>query len=180
MVRLTLDEYIETDRLLIQRLKYEDAEEIFFTYASKPEVTKYLSWPTHQSVDDTRAFLNYAHEGWKEGKDYSFSLRLKENGNLIGSFGIMNDNGKLQFGYTISPSKSGQGYASETVIKMMSLVRGQEGVYRIGTFVDVENIASQKVLIKAGLIEEAYLSKWFRFVNQNNTPKDCLLFKLPL
>ncbi len=180
MVRLTLDEYIETDRLLIQRLKYEDAEEIFFTYASKPEATKYVSWPTHQSVDDTRAFLNYAHEAWNEGKDYSFSLRLKENGKLIGSFGIVNENGKLQFGYTISPSQWGQGYASETVIKMMSLVRNQEGVYRIGTFVDVENIASQKVLTKAGLVEEAYLSKWFRFVNQDNAPKDCLLFKLPL
>ncbi|MEQ9414345.1 MAG: GNAT family protein, partial [Cyclobacteriaceae bacterium] len=53
------------------------------------------------------------------------------------------------------------------------------GVYRIWTFVDVENTASQKVLQKAGLEEEARLTKWHRFVNQNNQPRDCVLFKWP-
>jgi RimJ/RimL family protein N-acetyltransferase len=46
--------------------------------------------------------------------------------------------------------------------------------------VDADNIASAKVLRKCGLEEEAYLVKWFRFVNQANEPKNCLLFKLPL
>lgn len=180
MIRLSLDEYIETDRLLIQRLRYEDAEEIFFAYASKTEATRYVSWPTHMTIEDTRAFLAYAHQAWKEGKDYSFSIRLKESGQLIGSFGVINEEGKLQFGYTISPSQWNQGYASEVVLQMMSRLKHQDGVYRISTFVDVDNVASQKVLIKAGLVKEALLPKWFRFINQGNTPKDCVLFRLPL
>jgi RimJ/RimL family protein N-acetyltransferase len=63
---------------------------------------------------------------------------------------------------------------------MMGILKRQNGVYRISTFVDVENVASQKVLIKAGLVIEAMLPKWFRFINQENTPKDCVLFRLPL
>lgn len=180
MIRLSLAEYIETERLLLQRLRYEDAEEIFFAYASKPEATRYVSWPTHNTIEDTRYFLTYAHNAWTAGKDYSFSIRLKNSGQLIGSFGVINDDGKLQFGYTISPSYWNQGFASEAVLEMMSRLKEQDGVYRISTFVDVDNVASQKVLIKAGLVQEGLLPKWFKFINQGNAPKDCILFRLPL
>ena len=53
-------------------------------------------------------------------------------------------------------------------------------INRVGTFVDTENVASIKVLLKSGLVEDARLEKWFKFVNQDNQPKDCLFFKLPL
>ncbi|HEX5169539.1 MAG TPA: GNAT family N-acetyltransferase [Cyclobacteriaceae bacterium] len=180
MVRLNLPERIETDRLLIQRLRYEDAEEIFFGYASKPEATKFVSWPTHTSIEDTRIFLHYAHAAWSTGTDYSFSIRLKQNDQFVGSIGFINENGKIQFGYVVCPSKWGRGFATETVSRMMDLLRREEAVFRIYTFVDVENVASQKVLLKGGLVKEAELRNWFRFVNQGNRPKDCILFRLPL
>ncbi len=179
MIRLNLPERIETERLLIQRLRYEDAEEIFYSYATKPEATKYLSWQTHTSIEDTRSFLRYAVEGWTWGTDYSFSIRLKETNQFIGSFGVINDKGKLQFGYVITPSKWGHGYATEVVKQMMQLLLKQDHVFRIGTFVDAENAASQKVLRRSGLVPEAILVKWYRFVNQDNKPKDCILFRLP-
>lgn len=179
MLRLNLPETIETERLLIQRLRYEDAEEIFFGYASRPEATKFVSWPTHRNIEDTRSFLAYAHSAWLTGQEYSFSIRLK-NGQFVGSIGFINDNGKVQFGYIICPSKWRKGYATETVVNMMDILRKANGVFRIYSFVDVENVASQKVLLRSGLIEEARLPAWFRFVNQDNKPKDCLLFRLPL
>lgn len=179
MVKLALPEKITTARLLLQRLRYEDAEEIFYTYASKPEATRFLSWPTHRSIDDTRAFLDYAYHAWIMGKDYSYTVRLKDSHRLIGSFGIINDNGKLQFGYVFSPTQWGNGYATEVCTAMMTLLKTQPGVYRIHTFVDAANIASAKVLLKSGLIEEARLGKWFRFINQGDAPRDCILFYLP-
>lgn len=179
MVQLNLPEKLSTERLILQRLRYEDAEEIFYTYASKPEVTKFVSWPTHQSLSDTRSFLHYVTHAWKEGKDYSFSIRHKETNRLIGSFGIMNDEGKLQFGYTLSPTQWGNGYATEVCRYMMPLLKNLKGVYSVQTFVDVENITSAKVLLKSGLVEEALLKDFFAFVNQGNALKDCILFKLP-
>ena len=180
MVRLNLPEQFFTDRLSVQRLKYEDAEEIFYAYASKPEATRFVSWPTHQTLDDTKSFLRYAAEAWEFGTDYSFSIRLKESARLVGSFGVMNDEGKLQFGYIFSPTQWGNGFATEVCKCMMSLLRHQDGVYRIQSFVDVENIASAKVLVKCGLVEEARLRKWLKFVNQGNEPRDCIHFRLPL
>ena len=179
MLRLDIPEQIFTDRLVLQRLKYEDAEEIFYTYASKPEATKFLSWKTHQSIEQTRTFVRYAIESWNIGTDYSFSIRMKQTRKLIGSFGVVNDGGRIQFGYVLSPTEWGNGYATEACSAILSIVKTLP-VFRIGTFVDVDNTASIRVLTKCGLVQEARLEKWFRFVNQGNQPKDCFLFKLSI
>jgi [ribosomal protein S5]-alanine N-acetyltransferase len=180
MELLKLPEKIITERLILQRLRYEDAEEIFYTYASKTDVTKYLSWPTHQSIEDTKTFLRYAVESWELGLDFSYSIRLKDSHQLIGGFGAINETGKIQFGYAISPIHWNKGYTTEACRKMMEVLKGFTQIYRIATFVDTENIASIRVLEKSGLVREATLIKWFRFINQNNEPKDCSLYYLPL
>jgi ribosomal-protein-alanine N-acetyltransferase len=180
MTTLQIPEFLGTERLAIRRLRYEDADEIFYTYASKPEATQYVSWPTHITLQDTRAFLDYAVWSWSQGSDYSFSIRMRDHNRLIGTFGIINDEGKIQFGYALGPLYWGQGYATEVCQAMMQLLRTTPGVYRVGTLVDVENVASTKVLLKAGLVEEARLPKWMRFVNQGNEPRDCILYRLPL
>ena len=167
---------METERLFLQRLKYEDAEEIFYAYASKPQATEFLSWPTHQSIDETRTFLKHAVESWDYGADYSYSIRLK-NGVLIGSIGIINDDGKVQLGYVISPNHWRNGYTTEACIRILSVLKNFRALYRIGTFVDADNKASIGVLRKCGMVEEAHLPKWFRFINQNNKPKDCILYR---
>lgn len=180
MQRLLIPEKIETERLVLQRLRYEDAEEMFYAYASKPEATRFVSWPTHQSIRDTRDFLRYAHVAWGKGSDFSFSIRMKDSFRLIGGFGIIHDNGKIQFGYILSPTQWGKGFATEATRAVLQNLKTQPDIYRIGTFVDAENIASIRVLHKCGLKEEARLPNWFRFVNQGNEPKDCILFTLPL
>ncbi len=180
MSSLPIPELITTPRLVIRRLRYEDADEIFYTYASKPEATKFVSWPMHQTIKDTRSFLSYVLPAWDNGNDYSFSIRLPGLNRFIGTFGIMNDEGKIQFGYALGPLYWGNGYATEACKEMMSMLRTVPGIYRVGTLVDVENVASSRVLVKAGLIEEARLSRWMRFVKQGNEPKDCILYRLPL
>jgi [ribosomal protein S5]-alanine N-acetyltransferase len=176
---MKMPEQFETERLLMQRLRYEDAPEIFYAYASKPEATKFMSWPTHESIRDTERFLKNTANGWKRGIDFSYSIRLKSTNRFLGGCGVLNDEGKTQFGYVLGPLHWGNGYATEVCQMLLSILKEMKDVYRIGTFVDVENVASAKVLYKSGLVEEAHLVKWLRFPNQGNEPKDCILFKLP-
>lgn len=178
MIRLNFPEKIVTERLALHRLKYGDAEEIFYTYASKPEVTKYLAFPTHRSVTDARDFVSYATVAWERGTDYAFGIRLKADNRLIGSIGVMNENGKVHFGYCLSPNYWNRGFATEACQAVLEFVKKQHEVYRIWTFIDAENAASGKVLLKCGLVEEARLARWFRFANQGNEPKDCILYIL--
>jgi ribosomal-protein-alanine N-acetyltransferase len=178
-MRLALPEQFSTNRLWCHRLRREDAEEIFYTYASKTEATRFVSWRTHSSLADTRSFLSYCVNAWESGNDYTFGIRLP-NRRLIGSCGVVNDEGILQFGYIISPSQWGNGYATEVCQRLMDLLSALPNVKTIGTFVDAENVASARVLIKSGLQELERREKWFRFVNQGNKQKDCILFRLPL
>lgn len=177
MIHLSMPARIETERLLLQRLRYEDAEEIFYAYASKPEATRYLAWPTHNSVDDTRRFIKHAVDSWDTGTDYSYSIRLR-SGLMIGSLGLVHENGKVQLGYVISPVHWNFGYTTEACTGVFAILKEKKELYRIGTFVDMENSASIRVLKKCGMVEEAVLPRWFRFVNQNNQPKDCMLLRL--
>jgi len=175
---MVFPEKLETDRLFLTRFCYEDAEEIFYTYASKPESTRYVTWSTHQSIRDTREYLARTIAGWKRGIDFSYAIRLKMNGRLIGGCGFLNDEGKIQIGYILGPLHWQQGYATEAAAKLVSVLKTHPGIFRVGSFIDADNLASASVLKKAGLVEEAYLKMWFRFPNQNNEPKDCILYKL--
>lgn len=180
MNRIPLPERIETERLVLSRLRYEDAEEIFYTYASKPEATRFLSWQTHRSIDETYQYLKQTIQAWRQGVDYSFGIRLRSSSRLVGSIGIVNADGLIQFGYVISPTQWGRGYATEACKSLMCLLTAIDGIKRISTFVDCDNVASIKVLQKSGLVHERRSEKWFRFPNQNFQPKDCDLFFLPL
>lgn len=177
-MKLELPPQITTNRLLLQRFEYADAQQIFDNYASRPEATRYMAWPTHRSLDDTRSFLDYAIAGWEQGTDYTYAIRHAPGEAVIGSWGVMDFEGKLQFGYILAPEHWGKGYSTEVCRAMMRMLRTKEGIYRISTYVDADNVASARVLEKAGLVEEARLKKWHRFPNQGNEPKDCILYNL--
>lgn len=179
-MQLPMPESIVAGNLILRRLRYEDAEEIFFTYASKPEGTRYVSWPTHQRLKDTRDFLRYAIHAWNRGLDYSFSIRLADSNRLVGSIGAINEMGKIQFGYFIAPSQWGRGYATAAAKALLAVLKSMPGIISIKTFVDAENAASIRVLQKCGLVEEARIPDYYRFVNQNSRAKECILFKLEL
>ena len=48
---------IETERLLLRELKTQDAEHIYKTWTSDPRVTKFMTYPTHESIDVTKGWL---------------------------------------------------------------------------------------------------------------------------
>jgi ribosomal-protein-alanine N-acetyltransferase len=179
MERLNLPEEVITERLLLQRLRYEDAEEIFYAYASKAEATRYVTWPAHNSIKTTREYVRYAKRAWNEGLDYSYTIRLRKTSQLIGSYGVINENGRVQFGYILSPTFWNQGIATEACMAVTSLLKTKAQIHRIGTFVDCDNMASAKVLEKCGYKMEATLQRWLCFPNQENKAKDCWVYVLP-
>lgn len=177
---MVIPERIEIERLILTRLQYTDAEEIFYTYASKPESTRYVSWPLHQSLKDTRNFLDYARHAWTQGTDFSFSIRRKGTNRLLGACGFLNESGKTQVGYVLGPLHWGNGYATEVTRSLVRLLLAQPDVIKIGSFVDSDNQASARVLEKCGFVMEAELKEWWQFPNQNYKSKDCILFQYPV
>ena len=42
---------IETERLILRRFTLEDAPAVFANYASDENVTRYMAWNRHETVD---------------------------------------------------------------------------------------------------------------------------------
>ena len=77
---------LTTERLTLRRFELEDAASAYYNWTSDPEVTKYLTWPTHQSVEQTEQVIKEFWIANYDKKDfYEWAIELNEIEQPIGS-----------------------------------------------------------------------------------------------
>ncbi len=172
-------ENFTTERLVIRKLQYLDAEDIFNSYASDPKSTRYISWPTHKSIQETNIFLKSKIENWGNESDHPYAIFHKDSNEFIGSIGFVNETGKVFIGYIIAPKMEGKGYATEATKCIVQYLVSRNEYYRIWACCALENKPSTKVLEKAGMIREALIKKWVNFPNMNKESLDCYFYYYP-
>ena len=65
---------IETPRLILRPFTMDDAPAMFRNWASDPEVTKYLMWPTHPNVDVSQWVCNDWVSHYAEPDYYQWAI----------------------------------------------------------------------------------------------------------
>src|SRR5262245_39169979 len=108
---------IETERLLLRRLTMAD-DEAMYAYGSDPEVTRYVSCPTHQSIEDARMFLQTILEHYEKNEPSVYGIVLKENGEVVGTLGVLNwarEHFRTELGYAIARKYWNKGIVTEAV-----------------------------------------------------------------
>lgn len=141
---------IETTRLTLVRPRSADAVSIFERYASDPDVTRFLSWPRHQSVDDTRAFLDFSAEEWERWPAGPYLIRSRDDGSLLGSTGFgFEKPDEAVTGYVLAKNVWGQGYATEALGAIVDVAR-RIGVARLYALCYPEHSPSLRILEKCG------------------------------
>ena len=69
---------------------------MYANWASDPEVTKYLIWPAHDSVEITRDILKEWLTHYDKPDYYHWAVTLKENGEApIGDMAVVNSHDKM-------------------------------------------------------------------------------------
>lgn len=91
---------------------------------------------------------------------YFFHMELKQSHQQIGSIGYtvtdVTPVGKLvHMGYFIYPEFWGKGYTTEALQRVLEYAFLEDDVYRVTTGCLAENVGSEKVMIKCGMIKEA-------------------------
>ena len=69
---------LATERLTLRRFEIEDAENMFYNWASDPEVTKYLTWPTHKSVEVTETIIKEWVSQYDRKDFYQWAIELND------------------------------------------------------------------------------------------------------
>ena len=144
---------IETKRLILRRAIREDAEPMFRNWASDPEVTKYLTWPAHESVEVTQSVLSGWLSEYEKDDYYHWMIVLKETGEPVGSL-IASMVGRAQsahIGYCIGRKWWRRGIMSEALQAVIEYLFDEVGYHRIEAMHDPDNPNSGAVMRKCGM-----------------------------
>jgi len=174
--KLRPPENMETERLLLRPIETGDAVAVFETYANDPQVTRFAAWVPHATVGETQRYLQVCEIAWREGTAFPWALVRKSDDTLIGSAELRMDDHKAEIGYLIARPLWGQGYASEAATALVDWAFAQEEVCRVWASCDAENLASARVLEKAGLVFEGRIQRWLRRPGRGGDPRDVLFY----
>ena len=151
---------IETDRLLLRKFKLSDAEEMYKNWANDDNVTRYITWPTHKDIEETRRVVEgYVNDSARDNY-YHWCIVLKETNEAVGSIGafrLYDDLKLFEIGYCIGKKFWNKGITTEAMKALIKFFFEDVGVNRIEARHDVKNPASGRVMIKSGLKFEGIL-----------------------
>lgn len=166
MLRHKGTQTIETPRLILRRAKMEDAEAMFRNWANDTEVTRYLTWPPHESIEVTQRLLQSWVDRYQTDDYYQWMIVLRETNEPIGSI-MASTMGRAQsahIGYCIGKHWWHQGIMSETLKAVMDFLFNEVGYHRVESLHDPNNPYSGAVMRKCGMKYEGRL----RQADRNN------------
>ena len=147
---------LETERLVLRPFVVEDAQAMYDNWASDPEVTRYLMWPTHPNVAVSEMVLRDWVAQYDKPTYYQWAIVLKDRGDEpIGSISVVQDIDdrvrSAHVGYCIGRSWWHQGVTSEAMKCVMDFLFDEVGVQRVEARHDTRNPHSGAVMRKCGM-----------------------------
>jgi RimJ/RimL family protein N-acetyltransferase len=151
---------LETLRLQLREYRNEDLEPIH-AFTGDAEVAKYSTWGP-LTREETDAWLKEAIAGRSHSPRlaHEWAITLKPECPIIGNASIHVRNPTLrevEIGYTLARSEWGRGYATEIARVLKDYCFEVLGAHRIYATASPLNIASHRVLEKAGMVREGIL-----------------------
>lgn len=168
---------IQTVRLHLRPLTFQDADVMFSTWATDMDVVRYLSWRPHTSVEETRRILSYWVSNYPDPKFYIWGIQLA-TGRLIGTISIHSISDSFErgeVGYALAKAYWGKGYASEALQAILNHAFSTIGFNRIEAHHSIENPASGRVMEKCGMQKEGLLRQYYR---SNAGFQDALIYSI--
>jgi ribosomal-protein-alanine N-acetyltransferase len=149
---------LQTERLILKELNLLDLN-VVHELNSSPEVDEYNTLGIPESIHTTEVYLQefLEQQVTEPRKHFTLSIRLIETDQFIGLIAL--NLGKPKFKtaevwYKVLPVFWRKGYTTEVLVKLLEFGFNELKLHRIEAGCAVENIASIKVLEKAGMIRE--------------------------
>lgn len=146
---------IETLRLVLRRFEETDAREMYENWAGDIEVCKYLSWGPHTSEEVSRKRILGWVSNYVRYNSYVWALVDKKQDKVIGSISVEIANdiaGLCEVGYCLSREYWNRGVMTEALRAVMHYLFYEIGYQHIQAKHDVLNLASGRVMQKAGMV----------------------------
>ena len=170
---------LETDRLILRKFTMDDVNDVFKNYGSDPNVTKYLSWKTHESIEDAKVSVEYFMSSYKDN-GYHWAVVLKDINEVIGDIKVHTidkRNNICEIGYQYGSKFWGKGYATEALKIVIEFLFDECEFHLIEARHRSSNPASGKVMEKAGMTKDAVL-KNRRYNKYTDSYEDLVIYSI--
>lgn len=157
---------IDAPRVCLRLLLEADVAAVFALF-SDPQMERFLSFRNWRNLDDAHAWYQKARDGVAARKLMQWMLVERCSGQVIGAsrlFGIREEDGVAEIGYSLMPAYWGQGIMQEALRALLDELFGEFGLRRLEASTDVRNQPSQKLLATLGFALEG-------------TRRECRVFK---
>ncbi len=165
---IQLPERMELEQVVLVKPRFAHANALF-SWASDPEVTRYLSFRPHQHIDESYRVLCRWIQAWEasEGRltpGRTLVFLLQRQATAVGSLSVYASRYGFELAYALARSHWGQGLMPRAVRGLAEWLLAR-GAVRVFATAHVANRPSHRVLEKAGFVREGRLQKYFYFPN---------------
>lgn len=151
---------LKTERLVLRKFKESDYKDIF-EWASNPKVTRYLSYPTHKSLADSKKIAKLWAKEAKQADKYNWAIEY--GGKVIGNISVVSHDNlwEANMGWQIDVPYWNQGIMTEAATAVFDFLLNEVGFHRISAGHDTRNPASGKVMEKLGMQKEGLFRQFY-------------------
>lgn len=160
---------LKSARLTLRPISLNDLDAIF-NYTSSENVARYVTWEPHKSLEETIEFIELVFSDYKQDNHLLWGIEYEQK--LIGTIdfvSIIDKHKCAEIGYVLSEDYWNQGITTEAVKKLINYGFDELKLVRIQARCFEENIGSQKVMEKSGMLFEGTLQKsmFVKGIHQN-------------
>lgn len=167
---------ITTQRLVMRPLREDDAERIF-PYVSDPEISRFMSWLPHQSLDDTRGFIADVARRMADGATIAWLVSERASGEVCGLVSLIAivrthralRYDKAELAYWLGSAFRGRGYATEACNAALSYAFETMELNKVTVAHAAENQNSRNLIERLGFrrvgVERRHFLKEGRWID---------------
>ena len=147
---------MRSERLTFRPFREDDALSAYMLWYSQPDIAKFMFWGTHHDIEETRTWLEFELAQLRQPDWFRFAVEETTTHCLIGSVLLYfePDVSGWEIAYHFARAYWGHGYATEAVSRIALFGRDQLHLKGIIARYAKENVASGRVLEKAGFVWE--------------------------
>lgn len=157
-------ETVETERLVLRRFSFEDADSMIRNWVADDEVQFNYGEPSYKTKDEVNALLQKYIGGYESGYFFRWAIIEKLSGECIGQIAYFLVDTKNHFGeieYCIGTGFQKRGYATEATKAVIDFGFDKIKFNKVQICVRPSNAPSKKVIEKCGFTHDGTLREYF-------------------
>ena len=173
---------LETERLILRRIKAQDYLDGYNNWCSNPNVAKYTNWETHKNSEETKELFKMWEKQYEDLGTFRWVVINKETGDLMGTIDVVdsgkesNDEDVVEIGYCYGEKFWKNGYGTESLKAVIKFLFEEVGVKVIFARYLNQNPGSGRVMAKSGMKYEG--TQRGRFIDKDGIRNDIITYSI--